>query len=111
MIRQLKEKKEQISYTEKRAFKRIPVNIDARFFHGNIFYSGIVRNLSGQGMFIDTKKCLPSDSMFVVIIREDDDLLKVIVKVKRVSTNSETCSGMGLELINPSSAYLGLVHR
>jgi Tfp pilus assembly protein PilZ len=111
MIRQSKEKNEQMSYIEKRTFQRIPINIDARFFHGNMFYSGIVRNLSDHGMFIDTKKCLSSDSMFVVIIRENNHLLQVIAKVKRISTNSDTYEGMGVELIRPSSGYLDLVHR
>jgi hypothetical protein len=111
MIRQSKEKNEQMSDIEKRAFERIPVNISARFYHGNIFYSGIVRNLSEQGMFIDTKKCLPSDSMFVVIIREKNDLLKVIAKVKRASRNTDTCLGMGVELLSPSPGYLDFVHR
>jgi len=95
---------------EKRAFNRILVNINVRFFHGNIFYSGIVRNLSEQGMFIDTQKCLPSDSMFIVIIREENALLKVIVKVKRASTNADACLGMGVELLSPSAGYLDFIH-
>ena len=111
MIRQSKEKNKQMPFVDKRAFSRIPVNIDARFFHGNIFYSGIIRNLSEQGMYIETKKCLPSDSMFVVIIREENDLLKVIAKVKRASINTDTCLGMGVELLSPSSGYLDFVHR
>jgi hypothetical protein len=102
---------EQMPFVDKRVSNRIPVNIDARFFHGNIFYSGIVRNLSDQGMFIDTKKCLPFDSMFVVIIREENDLLKVIAKVKRASINTDTCLGMGVELLSPSAGYLDFIHR
>jgi hypothetical protein len=31
---------------EKRAVKRFSANIDARFFYGNIFYSGNVLNIS-----------------------------------------------------------------
>ena len=100
-----------MSFADKRASNRIPVNIDARFFHGNIFYSGIVRNLSDKGMFIDTRKCLPSDSMFVVIIREENDLLKVIAKVKRASITTDACLGMGVELLSPSAGYLDFVHR
>lgn len=111
MIRQSEEKSEHISYGEKRAFKRIPANIDARFFYGNTFYSGVIRNLSDHGMFIDTKKSLPSDSMFVVILREDNDLLKVTVKVKRFPTNSDSCLGMGVELIGTSSGYVEFFHR
>jgi len=106
-----KERNKQMPFVDKRASSRIPANIDARFFHENIFYSGIVRNLSEQGMFIDTKKCLPSDSMFVIIIREENDMLKIIAKVKRASINTDTCLGMGVELLSPSAGYLDLIHR
>lgn len=98
------------SYVEKRTFKRIYVNINARFFHGDLFYSGIVRNLCNNGMFINTKKCLPHNSMFVVILRDEDCLLKVVAKVNRVSITSDIYSGMGLELIKPFSGYLDFVH-
>ena len=111
MLRSSKERNVLMPFVDKRVSNRISVNIDARFFHGNIFYSGIVRNLSEQGLFIDTKKCLPSDSMFVVIIREENDLLKVIAKVKRASINIDTCLGMGVELLSPSAGYLDFIQR
>lgn len=109
MLNQSKENIEQMSNREKRASRRIPVNIDARFFHGNLFYSGSLRNLSDKGMLIDTRKRLPLNSMFVVIIREENDLLTTVVKVKWISTDTAS-PGMGVELINPSSGYLNLVH-
>ena len=43
-------------FEEKRAFKRVPVNIDARFFCTNMFYSGKISNLSETGMFIITEQ-------------------------------------------------------
>lgn len=97
--------------SEKRAFKRVAANIDARFFFGNIFYSGMVLNISEKGMFINTKKCLPFDSMFVIIIREDNTLLKVIAKVKRSSLGGGSCDGMGVELLSPSADYMKFVNR
>ncbi len=96
---------------EKRAFERFPANIDARFFYGNIFYSGTVLNLSEKGMFINTKRCLPSDSMFVIIIRESNALLKVIAKVKRFSIDGSCCNGMGVELMSPSIDYVEFINR
>lgn len=96
---------------ERRSFHRISANIDARFFYGNIFYSGVVINLSERGMFLATKRCLPNDSMFVVIIRENQDLLKVIAKVRRVSVEQNSCHGMGIELLSPSDGYLNFINR
>lgn len=97
--------------TEKRAFKRIAANIDARFFSGNIFYSGTVLNISEKGMFINTKRCLPADSMFVIIIREENTLLKVIAKVRRSTLAGDGCDGMGVELLSPSADYMKFIHR
>lgn len=111
MLRSSRERNNSRPSAEKRISSRVAANIDARFFHANIFYSGIVRNLSEQGMFIDTKKCLPFDSMFVVIIRHDNDLLKVIAKVKRAALNTDTCQGMGVELLSPSAGYLDFIQK
>ncbi|RJQ50017.1 MAG: hypothetical protein C4538_01025 [Nitrospiraceae bacterium] len=94
---------------EKRAFERIPANINARFFYGNIFYTGNILNLSEKGMFISTRRCLPSDSMFVVIVRLEDKLLKVVAKVKRLTKGSGYHNGMGVELVYTSVGYLEFV--
>jgi len=109
ITRQSKEKTEPVPQGEKRAFRRIPVNIYAKFFHGHMFYSGIVRNLSDRGMFIYTRKYVPLNSMFVVVIREEKDLLNIIVKVKRIEKNPDDSCGMGVELVMPSSGYLDFV--
>ena len=110
MISHIREKNDRMLNAEKRGFNRIPVDIDAKFFHGNMFYSANLRNLSDHGMLIATKKRLPLNSMFVVVIREEDHLLNVIVKVKWTSPDADTSSGMGVELISPPSGYLNLIH-
>jgi hypothetical protein len=100
-----------VSTAEKRAFKRIAANIDARFFFGNIFYSGTVLNISEKGMFIHTKRRLPSESMFVIIIRKENSLLKVIAKVRRFSDGAGRYDGMGVELLSPPVDYIKFVNR
>jgi hypothetical protein len=97
--------------SEKRAFERINANIDARFFYGNMFYSGTVLNISEKGMFIHTKRRLPSESMFVIIIREDNALLKVVAKVRRFSDGAGDRDGMGVELLSPSVDYRRFIDR
>jgi hypothetical protein len=101
---------EQMAFAEKRAFNRISAKIEARFFFGNIFYSGTVLNISEKGMFINTRRVLPSDAMFVIIIREDNELLKVIAKVKRVVYSTAEKQGMGVELLSPSVGYLQFIN-
>ena len=98
-------------FKESRSCTRIQTDIDARFFFGNLFYSGKVLNLSDSGMFISTKRFLPSDAMFVVIIRLENELLKVIAKVKRIASTAGNSAGMGVELLSPSRSYLDFVGK
>jgi hypothetical protein len=94
---------------EKRAHNRISTKIDARFFHGNLFYSGSVTNISQKGMFINTKRLLPSGAIFVVLIRIENQLLKVIARVRRNVRDNSGGEGMGVELLSPSEMYMNLV--
>jgi len=103
------EKKTSKMLKERRSSERFKTNIDARFFYGNLFYSGTVSDVSDSGMFINTKRYLPADSMFVVIIRLENELLKVIAKVKRLTSTADNGAGMGVVLLSPSRSYLDLV--
>jgi hypothetical protein len=91
---------------EKRTYERMPVEIDARFFCGKMFYSGTVFNLSAEGMHINTKKCFPSGTSVVIIICNGKDLLQVNTKVKRLTRTDGSYCGMGIEILNPSKNYL-----
>jgi hypothetical protein len=107
----MKNKSEMAALMEKRNFKRIQTKIDARFFYGNLFYSGTVLNVSENGMFINTKRFLPLDSMFVVIVRSNHNYFKVIAKVKRSQKSNDISNGVGVELLSPSSDYLKFINN
>jgi len=94
---------------EKRAHPRIPTKIDARFFYGNLFYSGTVSNISQKGMFVNTRRLLPTGSIFVILIRAENQLLKVVARVKRNIRENGSHDGMGVELLSPSAPYMDLV--
>ncbi len=104
-----KGKRESQLFNERRSCERIPTNMYARFFYGNMFYSGTVLNVSDNGMFISTKRFLPDDAIFVVIIRLENELLKVIAKVNRIALTSGNSAGIGVTLLSPSRNYLDLV--
>ena len=94
---------------EKRSFKRMTSKIDARLFHGNLFYSGTVLNFSEQGMFLSSKICLPSDSMCLIMIRENSSLLNFLARVRHAKKTDVYSRGMGIELLKPSKHYLDFV--
>lgn len=106
----LKKKGKASNLINRRLFERIPTSIDIKFFYGNLFYSGTVLNISEKGMFINTKRCLPYEAMFVVIFDKNSALFKMIVKVKRIAT-CEDPYGMGVELVSPSTKYLEFVNN
>ena len=94
---------------EKRSFERIDADVDVRFSYGYIFYTGNIKNLSERGLFIRTKNCLPDNSLILIMFRVEDELLKILARVKRSSKSNRYNDGMGIEVINPQSKYLDFV--
>ena len=95
---------------QKRVYDRLPANVDVKFFYGNMFYSGIITNLSEHGMFIRTRRCLPFESKFEIFFHLKDDVLKVPAKVTRIVKTDVFFDGMGVELFNQPAQYLEFVN-
>jgi Tfp pilus assembly protein PilZ len=96
---------------QKRAFERIPAELQANFFCGNTMYSGTVTNLSENGMFIKTRMCFPFNSKFEILIPLKEEVLKVPTKVSRIEKTEEFYDGMGVEVLGPCQNYLEFVNR
>ena len=60
-------------HMEKRAYSRIPANLDARVLYGNLIYSGKVTDISEAGMFINTKVSFPVNAVNQLKEDLDDD--------------------------------------
>ncbi len=99
-------------HPEKRAYRRMPANLQARLFYGNLIYTGTVTNLSENGMFISTKVKFPVNSVFIMLVLVNDHALKIPIKVRRmVAPENNYCPdcGMGVELVNVPQNYLDYV--
>lgn len=96
---------------EKRSFERIDADVDVRFSYGYIFYTGSITNLSEKGLFIRTKNCLPTNSLILIMFREDDELLKILARVKRSTKSNRYDDGMGIEVLNPQRKYIDYVNN
>ena len=101
----MKEEDNIIELEERRVYRRIPVNISVRYYFNNMFYTGTILNISESGLFLSTRKCLPSDSFFVVIVNTENKLLKLIARVKRVTKKTGECDGVGIALLEPPNEY------
>lgn len=96
---------------EKRAYSRIPVELDARFYCCNgTYHSGTITNLSEKGMFIRTKEmCFPFDSRLEIFIPLKDERLRVPVNLNRIIISPDSDDSIGVELPDPPQEYIEFV--
>jgi len=88
----------------------MPSKIKARFYCNDTDYSGTVINISEDGMFIRTRKvAFPFESNLVIFISRKERLLKVPVKVCRLTKTDNVFDGMGVQVIDAEPDYLKFV--
>lgn len=99
-----------MSNMEKRAFQRLPVRIEFQCCNINCY--GIIRNLSANGIFIESKKItFPLESQFEICFPLKTDPLNVRVKVNRITKSNGYYDGIGVEVLGKQKKYLELVCR
>ena len=99
-----------VNIIQRRAFDRVPVNIKVRFYCCDTDYSGTVTNLSENGMFIRMNRMLfPFDSRLDIIIPIENKLMRVPVRVIRMTKSKNFFDGIGVEVLNTPCKYLELV--
>jgi hypothetical protein len=95
---------------KKRAFERIPVNLESSCFDIDNF--GTVTDLSENGMFISSKKIsFPLDTTFEVSVNLKTEKFHFPVKVSRITKSNGYYDGIGVELLNCTNNYIKLVNR
>ncbi|MEW6602210.1 MAG: PilZ domain-containing protein [Nitrospirota bacterium] len=87
---------------QRRCFERMPANIKISFFHGGIFYSGVVTNISKKGMFVRTMVSLHEGTIFPLIVRVEDSVVNVMAAVRHRRISDHLKMGVGIEVISPS---------
>ena len=93
----------------KRESERLLSNIPIIFPCWNTFYSGRVMNLSGNGMYINANICFPVKLRLEVLLKMNDDILKVPVEIVRIVRSGNSCEGMGVKLISIKEKYFELL--
>ena len=101
---------------KKRAHERMPIAMEVNFFQFNTMYPATIKNVSQNGMYIETTESLPFYSKFDVhipfrsklkiLINFNNDVLEVPVRVKRLVKNGTSFTGMGVMLLNTSRNYM-----
>lgn len=96
---------------QRRTAHRKTVNIGIRYFFSNTNYSGIVTDLSVQGMFNQSFITLPSGALFPIIIRNEREVLIEHVRVRHLANKNNDIRGMGVEILYPSQGYSEFVNK
>jgi hypothetical protein len=97
---------------ERRVYKRIPANIEVKFFCCSTLNHGTVTNLSEKGMFISTNEmCLPFDSQFEIFFPLKEKKIGIPVMLKRIVMEPDSNDGIAVELLNTSNDYLEIVNN
>ena len=96
---------------ERRVFERIPVNLYVIFYHSRQSYTGIVSNLSKNGICIETRKYFPLKSKLEILVLARGESLKIPVTVtaSRELENGHKFYGLGTELIEEPPNYKKVV--
>ena len=89
----------------KRGFWRVSTNLSVDFYWGGALHEGVVKNLSGSGMYIESEMCPPRGSDIEVALIVGDEVFKISGKVKRAIGANGTRGGIGVELLDPSLNY------
>lgn len=101
---------------KKRAYERVSLDRKVQFLISEEKYPATIKNISQNGMFIETEEPLPFHSNLdanlpfkynlKVLIDFKNDILEVPVRVKRLVKNGSAFNGMGVALIDTSQEYM-----
>jgi hypothetical protein len=94
---------------KKRAFERIDASLPVNYFCENILYSGKVKNLSENGMFISTSNLLPCSNRIDLLMPLKEEVSKFPATIIRIEKINDLKYNIGVELLNPPQKYLKFV--
>lgn len=88
-----------------RVFNRVAPNLPVDCYWDGDLHEGIVRNLSGNGMYIEADTCPAGGANIKIALVLGDEIFRISGKVKRTKKRNGSNSGMGIELLDPSLDY------
>jgi len=94
---------------EKRAFERIDTNIPVKYFCENMLYTGTIKNLSENGMYIRTSNFLPCRDRIEMIIPLKDQVTTFKSRIRRIEKINDAIFNIGVEILNPPASFIAFV--
>jgi len=90
---------------EKRAHKRIETRVPVKYYCENILYSGTVRNLSKNGMYIRTGNLLPCTQCIDLLMPLKEEIAKFHARIVRIVKMNTLDFNIGIMLEKPPQIY------
>ena len=94
---------------QNRTFDRICVELDVMYYCGTIINSGIITNISENGLFIHTKLEFPFNVNFELIMPSNTGILNFPVEISRLEKHHGRYNGIGVRIADPSPSYLAYI--
>jgi len=94
---------------DKRAFERIDTNIPVKYFCENMLYTGTIKNLSENGMYISTTNFLPCIDKIEMIIPLKEAVTTFKSRIRRIERINESIFNIGVEILNPPESFIAFV--
>lgn len=94
---------------EKRAFERIDTNIPVKYFCENMLYTGTIKNLSENGMYISTSNFLPCKDKIEMIIPLKATVTTFKSRIRRIEKINDSIFNIGVEILNPPASFIDFV--
>ena len=95
---------------EKREFKRTEITLPVKYLCENMLYNGTVKNISENGMFINTCNFLPCNNKVELLIPLKEEISRFSAIIRRIEREDDSRYNIGIELLNPPEKYMEFIN-
>ena len=97
-------------FRRERYCNKISLKVDARLFWANMLAIGDVTGISKNCVCINTRFCIPLDSLIELFLPYKREVIQLSVRVDRFSRKNILRETMCVEVLNRSKEYLDFVY-
>ena len=94
---------------DRRSFDRVDTSLPVKYVCDDILYSGTIKNISENGMFIKTGNFLPCINWIEIFVPLEEGISKFFARIRRIEKVDESNLSMGIELLDPPDSYIEFV--
>ena len=93
----------------RRSFDRVDMSLPVKYVCDDTLYSGTIKNLSENGMFIKTGNFLPCINWIEIFVPLDEEISRFFARIRRIEKIDDANFSMGIELLDPPYKYMEFV--